>query len=877
MTFDDLISWQRITTRLISDNGKWVGCKMEPWKGDGTVKVYNTKGKEIATFTSIGNLEFTSSSDYLLMTQLPFTDTLEYHKLKKTKQDQMPMDQLIIYQPANNQRKTIDSLKLYKRSETSDWIAYQQGSKNDSALYICSLSDLNPVSFPAVTDFQFAKEKNILYYVSKGDSNQTKPGLYTYLPDEKKSQLIYEGNGIFKQIVFDEKGEKLAFLYCQDKDSRATSFTLYVSENNSEARMLANKNHPSIPAGWVVSEYHPLSFSKNAERLFWGIAPQVKQKDTAILAENRPDVEIWKWDEKIQYTLQKHNKENDLKKAYTTTYNFKDNKVIQLTTPDIQHLQTADKGNATIGIVFTSVPYDQDRMWRGRDRFDIYTINLENGEKQLIKKALLATPQLSPRGKYAYWYNPEDSAWYTYAIAEKKEYRITEPASFTAWNEENDVPDYPDPHGIAGWSDNDESILIYDRYDIWKVAPTGKTPPTNITTNGRDKHICYRYIPLDHEKETINLGKPLYLSGFDEITKGFGYYKLNSPFPSSPNTLISGNFMLRQLIKAKNTEDAIYTTETYAQYPDLLLTDLSFKKTIRLTDGYKQQTTLNWGTAELVSWTSFDGQKLEGVVYKPADFNPNKKYPLIVNFYERNSETLHNYHTPEPHRSTIDYHFYNSHNYIIFNPDIVYKEGYPGESCYNAVMPGITSLLEKGYIDEKAIGAQGHSWGGYQVAYLATRTNLFAAIESGAPVVNMFSAYGGMRWGFGLNRSFQYEHTQSRIGATIWEKPLRYFENSPLFNMDKVQTPILIMHNDNDGHVPWTQGIEYFIALKRLQKPAWMLNYPGEVHWPLRLANKIDFQKRMFQFFEYYLNKQPMPKWMEEGIPAVDKEFDLGY
>ena len=232
---------------------------------------------------------------------------------------------------------------------------------------------------------------------------------------------------------------------------------------------------------------------------------------------------------------------------------------------------------------------------------------------------------------------------------------------------------------------------------------------------------------------------------------------------------------------------------------------------------------------------------------------------------------------PEPHRSTIDYHFYTSNGYIIFNPDVRYVDGYPGESCFNCVMPGITSLIAKGYVNEKAIGAQGHSWGGYQVAYLATRTNLFSAIESGAPVVNMFSAYGGIRWGSGLNRSFQYEHGQSRIGGTLWDSPLQYMENSPLFNMDKVTTPILIMHNDNDGHVPWYQGIEYFVALKRLQKPVWMLNYTGEIHWPLRLANRIDFQKRMFQFFQHYLNSQPMPQWMSEGVPAVDQEFKLGY
>jgi dipeptidyl aminopeptidase/acylaminoacyl peptidase len=187
------------------------------------------------------------------------------------------------------------------------------------------------------------------------------------------------------------------------------------------------------------------------------------------------------------------------------------------------------------------------------------------------------------------------------------------------------------------------------------------------------------------------------------------------------------------------------------------------------------------------------------------------------------------------------------------------------------------SLIEKGFVDEKRIGAQGHSWGGYQVAYLATRTNLFAAIESGAPVVNMYSAYGGIRWETGLNRSMQYEHQQSRLGATIWEAPYLYWENSPLFTVDKIETPILIMANDQDGHVPWWQGIEFFIAMRRLGKPAWLLNYNGEPHWPLKLPNRVDFQKRMAQFFHHYLKGEPMPVWMKEGVPATEKEFTSGY
>ena len=340
---------------------------------------------------------------------------------------------------------------------------------------------------------------------------------------------------------------------------------------------------------------------------------------------------------------------------------------------------------------------------------------------------------------------------------------------------------------------------------------------------------------------------------------------------------MGGDYMLSNLVKAKDANVIMFTKESYEYFPDLYVSDLTFKKPVQITHEVDQQKPYIWGTTELISWTTPKGVKCEGVIYKPANFDPTKKYPLIVSFYETNSETLFSYRVPQPHRSTPDYHLYNSQGYIVFNPDIHYTDGHPGESCYDCVMSGVDKVLEGGYIDEKRIGAAGHSWGGYQTAYLSTRTDRFAAIESGAPVVNMFSAYGGIRWGSGMARAFQYEHTQSRIGGSIWEVPELYKENSPLHNLDKVKTPILIMHNDTDGHVPWYQGIEFFVALKRLGKTSWLLNYTGEPHWPVKMANRVDFQTRMLQFFNHYLKGADAPKWMTEGVKAVDQPYELGY
>lgn len=872
LTIDDLVTWQRITDREISDNGKWVACKMEPWEGDATVYLYAAQGQETATFSPADKFAFSASSGYLVVTQTPGKSTVDSLKVLKTKEDKMPMNTLVIYSVAGK-KETIDSLKTFKLADEADWIAYQRGRK-DSTLYVRSLDGSKTFQFPTVTDFQFAKKSGMLYYTSAAEGEA---GIFTLNPEKGSPALIKEGKGVFKQTTFDEKGERLAFLYCADKDSSYKALSLWLSEHNAPAKEIATRGNKAFPAEWVINENGMLQFSKSASRLFFGTSPEPRQKDTTQLAENRPNVQVWSWDEPVQYTVQNYNKEKDLKKSYQAVYNLGNGSIFQLANEELPNIQLGNEGDAALALLSTSRPYSLSSMWEARTRSDYYTVSLDNGERKQIAQADYGRFRLSPQGKYAYWYGETDSCWYTIALAEGKQYRLTTPESFPAWDEENDVPDYPYAHGAAGWTANDQNLLIYDRYDIWKFDPTAATPPINLTVNGRKEKLSYRLEQLDKEARFIDLGKPQLLKGFNEATKGYGFYNARLSAPAAPKTLLAGNYMLRSINKAKNTDDVIYTMETFQQYPDIHYSTLAFKKSVQLTHGDKQQEGFIWGTAELVSWISLDGRPLEGVVYKPANFDPNKKYPMMVNFYERNSETLYNYRMPEPHRSTIDYHLYNSNEYVIFNPDIRYVDGYPGESCYNCLMPGITMMIAKGYIDEKGIGAQGHSWGGYQVAYLATRTNLFSAIESGAPVVNMFSAYGGIRWGSGMARSFQYEHTQSRLGATPWTSPLRYLENSPLFTMDKVQTPILIMHNDADGHVPWYQGIEYFVAMKRLGKPCWLLNYTGEPHWPMHMANRIDFQRRMFQFFNHYLKKEKMPKWMSEGVPAVEQPFELGY
>jgi dipeptidyl aminopeptidase/acylaminoacyl peptidase len=421
----------------------------------------------------------------------------------------------------------------------------------------------------------------------------------------------------------------------------------------------------------------------------------------------------------------------------------------------------------------------------------------------------------------------------------------------------------------------DEFILIYDRFDIWKVDPNGQEKPVKLT-NGRSNKREVRYIRTDREEKFIDLNKDLMLRVFSERDKTSGYAYLKTD--GSLDIKIQEDFAYsRNVWKAKNSTEIVYTKESFQIFPDLILSNTNFSSETKISNANPQQAEFLWGNGEIYTWKDSVGNEMTGMLFKPEDFDPSKKYPLLINFYERSSNRLHSHRAPFAGRSTISYSYYLSQGYVIFNPDIYYTIGYPGKSALNAVNTGLDALLQEGYIDVDKVGLQGHSWGGYQIAHILTKTDRFACAEAGAPVVNMTSAYGGIRWGSGMSRMFQYEKTQSRLGGTIWERPDLYLENSPLFNIDKMNTPVLILHNDEDGAVPWYQGIEYYMALRRLEKPGWLLNYNGEPHWPLKWPNRLDFNIRMEQFFAHFLLDQPMPKWMKNGISELEKGKKWGY
>jgi dipeptidyl aminopeptidase/acylaminoacyl peptidase len=405
------------------------------------------------------------------------------------------------------------------------------------------------------------------------------------------------------------------------------------------------------------------------------------------------------------------------------------------------------------------------------------------------------------------------------------------------------------------------------------VDPAGVAAARNLTEGeGRRTGMTFRVVDLDRDEPGLDPAQPLYLRAVDTLTKATGYWRDKLGVDAKPEKMVMADKALNGLQKARNAEQYLLTQSTYREFPDLW-TGTSIASTAKISNANPQESQYARGTVELVSWTNGDGVPLRGMLYKPENFDPSKQWPMVVYYYEKLTDGLHGYVAPTG-RNVVNPMVYNSLGYLVFEPDIIYTDGQPGPSAAKAIIPGVQALVAKGFVDPKRIGITGQSWGGYQTAYLITVTNLFAAAVPNATVVNMTSAYGGIRWESGLARTFQYEHTQSRIGGSLWQYPERYMENSPLFRLDRVTTPVLFMANDNDGAVPWYQGIEFYVAMRRLQKEAYMVSYNGDGHNPTKTANQKDIDKKMLEFFGVKLLGQDPPSWMVRGIPFLEKGRD---
>jgi hypothetical protein len=713
--------------------------------------------------------------------------------------------------------------------------------------------------------------KVLAYTVVSRDS--TKDGAYIRDLAKGTTQTLLTGRGNYRAFTFDQKQQQ--FVFTSDRDEfgkpNARSTLYYGTMKTGKAETLVTSS--VLPKDMRLADASPITFTRSGTALLLNIAPPPPDSIPADSLVGKANFDLWHYRDPQLQPTQKLQVNRERNKTYQAIYNLSSKKLVQLSTDSMPNVQVSADGR--VGVAATSVAYDIQRMW-GEDGNDVYVIDPGTGTRKMIREKISGQASLSADGKYVLFF--DNGVWYTHQIATGKTTDITTALKGVHFDQETwDTPATPAAWGVAGWTKGDRSVLLYDRFDIWEIDPAGVRPAAIVTDSvGRRENITFRLVDLeqaDDDDRSIDPAKPLTLRAFDEDTKASGFYTDRLGAKGAPEKVVMDDLAYGVPQKARNADVYMVTKSTVTEFPNLHVGP-SLTNLTKISDANPWQKDYNWVTAELVTWTSSDGVPLQGILYKPENFDPSKKYPMIAYFYEDLSDNLHSY-VPPNGRNVINPTHYASNGYLIFEPDIHYEVGYPGPSAVKSIIPGVQKLLERGYVDPKALGLQGQSWGGYQTLYMITQSQMFAAAMAGAPVVNMFSAYGGIRWGSGVARAFQYEKTQSRIGKSIWDSPNQYMENSPLFWLPRVTTPLFIMGNDADDAVPWYQSIETFVAMRRLGKEVYFINYNNDVHNPASRANQKDIAMRMEQFFDTKLKGKPAPKWMIEGIPAKDKGRDL--
>ncbi|HSM05281.1 MAG TPA: prolyl oligopeptidase family serine peptidase [Longimicrobiales bacterium] len=908
-------TWRSLDDEAMTADGRWMTFRYVPGEGDAELVLRRTDQDRLITVQRGDAATFTDDGAWAVFTIEPAHAAVRQARRDEVPRDEMPDDTLgIVRLDGDSDAVTrIPGVTSFQVPDEGAWVAYtlevadedeeneeeaapeepeeeEEGSDEEESdrpergegrtLVLRNLASGVETRFENVREYRFTGDAAALAFTRVTEDGSGDGAFVVELGDDEE-RVLHQGMGRYAELATAPEGDGIAFLTdAPDWAADTPEFTLMVAEGgNGAARALATTGHDGVPDGWVVSEHGTLEFSRTGRRLFFGTAPRpMEEVEDTLLEADRVEVDIWNWKDPYLQPMQLVQLDDELERTYRSVAHLDDgDRVVQLATDAMPEVTLADEGEADYAVGASDLAYRPLVSWDGSYE-DVYAVDVRDGSARLVRERLrgFGGGRPSPEGTYLTWWDEEARAWMVAPAAGGEPVNLSAGIPHPTWDELDDHPQGLPPEAFPVWTEGDREVVVADRYDLWVVDPATGEARSLTEGRGRDQGIRFRYTAVDPDARAMPRDEDIHLTAFDYATKASGIYRDRVEGTDPPRMIVYGDRQYSGLRKAEDADVWVHSWSTFQDYPELYVSGRSLRDARRMTETNPQQAEYSWGTAELTEWTSTDGTPLQGILYKPEGFDPSLEYPMMVYFYERMSDGLHRHITPTPGSSSINFALYVSRGYVLFVPDIPYKIGWPGESAMNAVVPGVLDILDEGYVDPERVGVQGHSWGGYQISYMVTRTNLFAAAEAGAPVANMTSAYGGIRWASGMSRMFQYERTQSRIGGTLWDAQHRYIENSPLFMADKVETPVLMMHNDEDGAVPWYQGIEFFVALRRLEKPVWLLNYNGEGHGLGERANRKDWSIRMQQFFDHFLMDAPAPVWLEEGVPATLKGRTLG-
>lgn len=896
LTFTDIMQFKQIESPVISEDGNVIAYGLQPDRGDGEVKVHQLDPKRTYTVNRGTKPVISKDSRWVVMSVKPSAVEME----KKEKEKDKPKSGMALLTMSTGNIFLLPNVESFQFSNDSRWLAYlrsrddkkAEGAKADSGqpparvnkvvvgsiLMLRELTAQTETAIPYVVSYAFDSTSSCLAY-AVADTNGGSNGVYVQhlnKSDFSRRAITARSNASFTQLAWSRDGSKLAFVGAPldgKENPRPGSLYLWNVADTQATEIIPSD---AAPRGWILPSKNDLVWTKDGQRLLFGFRPMrdsdtaseqpadttVDLFDSAALLKRR-EVDVWHWDDPRIISNQKKRWKDVKDQTYRAVYHLAAANFVPLADMDMPVVDVPENGSVALGR--SNIPYLKSISWEAEFN-DIYVVDLNSGLRERVAERLAGPVYLSPSGTYVLYYT--EKHWFFFDRIRKSLRNLTEHLPVAFYDEEDDTPDPPTAYGFGGWVGDGQAVLLYDKYDVWQLETDAGTS-LNVTAGaGRKSELTFRVQNLDPDAKSFNAGERVFLTAYHNKKKYTALYSATIS-KSGVGKLVEEPRRYTLLAKAKRADRILYTRQSYTEFPDLWTSDMELKSPKKVSNANPRMDDFAWGSAELVEWNSADGKPLQGVLIKPGNYNPGKRYPVLVYFYELSSQRLHEFNQVAiNHRPCFP--FYASNGYAIFLPDVRYDIGSPGSSATKCIVPGVQRLVEMGIADPKAIALHGHSWGGYQTAFMITQTNLFACAIAGAPVGNMTSAYNGIRLETGLARQFQYEQTQSRIGGSLWKFPERYIENSTVFHAEKINTPLLIEFGDEDEAVPWQQGIELYLTMRRLEKPCWLLEYRGESHHLKKYPNKLDYSIKFKEFLDHFLKGASPADWIVKGVPYTE-------
>ncbi|MCP4726994.1 MAG: S9 family peptidase, partial [bacterium] len=852
LAVEDYDQWQSIRTAVLSPDGGWFAYQISLFDGDGWLALTNAAGDNETKMMYGSSPVFSGDNKWFAFAI--GVSKKESEKLKKAKKPvKMKMGLVDL---TTSEIDTFENITSFSFSDDGRFIALEKykadGIKTRGAdLILRNLETGTNQIIGNIAEHSFNEDGSMLA-VLVDSYEKLGNGVHLYDLDKGTIKVLENDDVEFKRMLWDEDGFSLAFMKeIENKDYEDRNFIVYAFKDldkNPSKSFYNPTSDENFPEGMRISDERVLRWSEDAETVFFGIKEWKKkekkddEKDKEKGEDKKkkddkeeldpPGVDVWHYRDARVQPIQKVRANNDKRFTFLSAWNIESNRFVRLTDEKMRNVTLT--GDQKHGIGYDLTPYEPAfrEQWN-----DVYVVDIGSGEKtRILERHRRCYP--SPEGKYILYF--KDNHWWTYDIDKNTHTNITEniSAKFNNYTRIAGI-EQDGPFGLGRWAKDDEWVLLYDRYDVYRVWPDGKE--NERLTNGNDDRIRYRFTVTDYEEDFIDPKAPLYLSVYGDFTKESGYARLDRV--NKLTDLIYEPRNISRLRKAEDSDKFMILKQKADESPDYYLCGKDFNDPVKLTDTNPQQDDYYWGHTELITYTNTNGIELQGRLLYPANYQPGKKYPMIVYIYELKSQTLHSYTTPSNRRAYNQRRF-SSEGYFVFEPDIVYRLSDPGVSSVECVVPAVEEVLRTGKVDREKIGLMGHSWGAYQTAFLITQTDLFSAAVAGAPLTNMISMYSSVYWNSGTPNATIFETSQGRFPKPYWEDWDKFVENSPVFKMQNTTTPLLVAFGNNDGAVDFNQGVELYNTMRRMEKTYVMLVYEGENHGLAKKENQIDYATR---------------------------------